>query len=667
MYYGSDTDGDYRMNRCNALVGCAVVLVIFAGAGAARGQEKGSDDASLAAARRFVEQSDRYLHHSKLERGMTGYGLATLVGTKAERFNAEIVSVMTNWGPGQDVILARLSGLGLEKIGIVQGMSGSPVFIRDTDGREKIIGAVAFTWSGQKEALCGIQPITQMLAVKGVLGSSKQTPANPPAQGGASDASTPIKAPKEYLAMVLNPSKLDFLRLHQQRRLKAAPKAATAELIPLSTPLMVSGGRAETLGLARELLGPMGIVPIRSGGVGAAGTTEQRDAKLAPGSPMAVTLVTGDQEWAAIGTVTDVIGDRIIAFGHRFQAEGDLALPIGPAYIHTVVATLSENFVLGSALKITGTLDRDEMVAVSGVIGDKPPMIPMVVNVNWALDGQKRTYNYKICRNLRVTPTLIAWMLFDSALAWRGLPDEHTIRHSVTTDFGELGRYRAENVSSDWGVFVAMSDLLRPVFALQYNPFGKEVFPERIEVDIVIEAGSTAAAIRDLKLVGNAYLPGETVRGVLTLKPTRKVRLELPVELQLPDDMPEGNYTLIVSDQMAAKLAEIIERPHEFDPQSLGELFEALQNVVQGDTKKLYLRVSLPEGGLALGRRELPNLPESKALILAEAGGVDTHVFGKSVQGEIATQYVIKGSAKATFTVTDKPTETIIRKQGSRH
>ncbi len=654
------------MKSCNVLLGCAVVLTFFAGAGSAAGQADSPGDPSLAAARLFVQQSDRYMHHSKLKRGMTGFGMSTLVGAKPKRFEVEIVSVMINWGAGQDLILARLSGLGLEKIGVVRGMSGSPVYIRDADGKDKMIGAVAYAWTGQKEPLCGIQPITQMLAVKGVLPSPKQPVANHATKVNPAETLSPTRASKEYLATVLNPAKLDFLRLHQQRRLKPMTIAGPAELLPLSTPLMVSGSRAQTLNWARELFGPMGIVPIRSGGVGASGTAEQLDAKLMPGSPIAVVMVTGDQEWAAIGTVTDVIGDRIIAFGHQYEAEGDLALPMGPAYIHTVVATLSENFVLGSALKINGTLDRDETVAVSGLIGKSPKMISMSVNVNWVMDNQKRTYNYKICRDLQVTPTLIAWMLFDSSLSWRQLPDEHTVTHSVTADFGELGQYRAKNISSDFGVYTAISDLIRPLYALQYNPFGKEIYPQSVAVDIVIEAGSLSAMIQDIKLVGETYLPGETVKGVLTLKPARNVRTKLPIEFQLPADMPQGSYTLLASDQMVAKQAEVKQRPHQFDPQTLPELFAALGNIVQGDTRKLYLRVALPEGGLALGQKELPDLPQSKSLILAEAARVDTHTFGKSIKSEIITKYVIRGSAKATFKVVEKPAETFIRIKGNQ-
>src|ERR1035437_9841156 len=133
-------------------------------------QAHDSSDDAMAAARKYVaEHSDRYLDHNKLARGMKGYGLTVMEGTKIEKFEVEIISVMTRWGPHQDVILARCTGLGLEKSGIIAGMSGSPIYIKDTDGKDKMIGALAFGWNWPKEPVTGIQPITQMFAMDGFL------------------------------------------------------------------------------------------------------------------------------------------------------------------------------------------------------------------------------------------------------------------------------------------------------------------------------------------------------------------------------------------------------------------------------------------------------------------------------------------------------------------
>src|SRR5438045_7418874 len=57
------------------------------------------------------------------------------------------------------MILCRLSGLNLDKTGVIAGMSGSPVYI---DG--KLLGAVAFAWPYGKEPIAGVTPFCQMHA-----------------------------------------------------------------------------------------------------------------------------------------------------------------------------------------------------------------------------------------------------------------------------------------------------------------------------------------------------------------------------------------------------------------------------------------------------------------------------------------------------------------------
>ena len=107
-------------------------------------------DPELEKARKFVESSDRYLHHSHLKRGMKGYGLTVFAGTKIERFEARIVSVVKNFNPGQDVILAMLDEEKLKNSQVIAGMSGSPVFMKDpADGKFKMIGAVAYGRRGE--------------------------------------------------------------------------------------------------------------------------------------------------------------------------------------------------------------------------------------------------------------------------------------------------------------------------------------------------------------------------------------------------------------------------------------------------------------------------------------------------------------------------------------
>src|SRR5262249_800065 len=96
---------------------------------------------------------ETYWQVDDVRAGMKGQGKTVMKGTKIETFDVEILGVMKNTSPGRDMVLARLSGLNLDKTGVIAGMSGSPVFIQG-----KLLGAVAYAWPYGKEPIAGITP-----------------------------------------------------------------------------------------------------------------------------------------------------------------------------------------------------------------------------------------------------------------------------------------------------------------------------------------------------------------------------------------------------------------------------------------------------------------------------------------------------------------------------
>ena len=99
------------------------------------------------------------LDPEQLTPGMKGYGLSVFQGTKPQRFDVEIIGVLKNTFPKQDMILIRMSGADLQKHKIIAGMSGSPIYIDD-----KLIGALAYGWSFENDPMAGVTPIRNMLA-----------------------------------------------------------------------------------------------------------------------------------------------------------------------------------------------------------------------------------------------------------------------------------------------------------------------------------------------------------------------------------------------------------------------------------------------------------------------------------------------------------------------
>src|SRR4051794_1608345 len=95
---------------------------------------------------------------SDVRAGMHGVGKTVFSGDKVEDFDVEILGILENTGPGQSLILGRLTGGPLEHTGVMQGMSGSPVYVGG-----KLIGAVALAFPYSRDPIAGIRPIEEML------------------------------------------------------------------------------------------------------------------------------------------------------------------------------------------------------------------------------------------------------------------------------------------------------------------------------------------------------------------------------------------------------------------------------------------------------------------------------------------------------------------------
>ena len=114
-----------------------------------------------------LEAQETILPVDEIKAGMTGKGRSVFLGDKIEEFDVEILGVMKNVRPKKDMIVVRVKGEAVDRAGVMQGMSGSPIYV---DG--KLIGALAYMFARfATEPIAGVTPIGEMLAI-----SNKATP-----------------------------------------------------------------------------------------------------------------------------------------------------------------------------------------------------------------------------------------------------------------------------------------------------------------------------------------------------------------------------------------------------------------------------------------------------------------------------------------------------------
>src|SRR5437899_12200375 len=67
-------------------------------------------------------QKTKFMSVDEVRAGMKGFGKTVFQGTKIEQFDVELLGVLKNFAPKQDMILARRSGVPLARTGVIAGM-----------------------------------------------------------------------------------------------------------------------------------------------------------------------------------------------------------------------------------------------------------------------------------------------------------------------------------------------------------------------------------------------------------------------------------------------------------------------------------------------------------------------------------------------------------------
>ncbi|HEV8604338.1 MAG TPA: hypothetical protein VGQ99_03170 [Tepidisphaeraceae bacterium] len=595
----------------------------------------------------------RHMRVSEIRPGMKGYGLSVFRGTKIERFDVEVISILRNFNPKLHVILVRLKGQNLEHTGGVAGMSGSPIFLKDEEGRERLAGAFAYGWPMGKDPVGGVQPIEYMLTLP--VNAMK---IEKPAGSNGKESAGPAARPRirwemgEYLPLRVEKRGRDAggegaenwtYPLFERGKLDLSPfSGAEMRLRPLATPLMVSGMPQKVFEQFEPVFRAHGMMPLQAGGAG--GATDEGPVKMEPGSAIAVPIMTGDMDMTAIGTVTEVLGDRVLGFGHAFFSEGEVSLPMGSGYIHSVIANIMNSFKLGSALKVQGTLHADQVVGVAGRIGEAPATIPMDIRCVYADGTLDQTYHFNASLHPKFTPMLAAMSAVIAVSANRELPQYHTVDYDLTMEFANGQKLAVQNRFVNTSPQEIFSTLGSPVQAAADNPFEKVPLKKMSGV-LRVSREAREAQILSVSVPKLKYEPGETVKAFVSYRPFREAEAVLPMEFALPRDLPDGAYDFAVLDWQNYLMEEQMGRPFRFTAESSDEVFAVLRDITGVRRDSLYLRLLRQPDGVAIGRTAMPRLPSSRRRVLMGAGLSNTTTFVSSSAKILSTDYVMTGQA----------------------
>ena len=131
--------------------------------------------------------------------------------------------------------------------------------------------------------------------------------------------------------------------------------------------------------------------------------------------------------------------------------------------------------------------------------------------------------------------------------------------------------------------------------------------------------GRRTAEIESVELASDTYEPGETVKATVFLRPYKGAGQRVAVSLKLPSDLPEGRYVATLGDDLLNARLALRENPTLSNPSTLEQVFETVRLQTSVRRTNLVLRVPVPQAGVALNGKLLPDLPASMVQILGNS------------------------------------------------
>ena len=594
--------------------------------------------AQPAPSQRLKWDSKKFMHVSELRPGMKGYALSVFKGTKISRFGIEILGVVSKFNEGKDYIAFRvLDGPPVTRhLEIAHGMSGSPIYI---GGR--LVGAISLGNQFAKDPIGYATPIEYMFDAwsPDLPAHPSRLSASPPAPVSAGMAGMP------------------------------PPNFSGSDL-----PLMASGFSASNISRLNQALSPFHFNIMAGGGAGASTDTNPlaKGATLVPGSAVGVSLVQGDMDLTATGTVTYRDGNRLLLFGHPFTSLGPIDAALTTAYVIDVFPSYQDSTKIGAPIKTVGRIFQDRPFSVGGVIGPMPEMVPMTISVNDESIKRRKDFHMRIINHPLLTGQLVSQMAGAAIAQIHGQPGDSVAQVSFDVNVEEIGHVKRTNtfydaLSIDQSAIEDLDSLMR---LLSSNPF-YPLAVKSIVMSVTIQNRHDTAEIDHLFVKQSRFVPGDTVDVGVVLKPykrplyTRMVSVKIPqgtadgpLSLNVRGGGSEGGVTSLLGGLLQIRSAEPLGAAA-----NIGQLVKAFSE--KPHNNELVAHLLLPTAAVTVKGEKLSGLPPTLAAVMQSARTTGLRTERDEVKVIQTVPYIVTGSQTLNIMVRRKDVSETVRPTAS--
>lgn len=547
--------------------------------------------------------------------GRTGVCVTEMDGGERVEIPLTVLGTIGSGAPRGEIVLVRLDDPRFAETGIIAGMSGSPVYL---DGR--LLGALAYGWSFSKEPIGGVTPFERMQEIE--VGGAR-----PASIGGRPEMPELLASAADHSLGALL---LDWLVPPGSGRLQPLPLAVTAGGLALP-----SDGSWLAEGWRR-----MGWVA--SPGSSATGAAAGTDAELVPGAMVASILVDGDATLAAGGTVTEIRGDRVWAFGHPFLGAGATLMPLARARVVAVLPSLMTSFKFFTAGRPIGAVVADRKDGIVGELGREAPMVPIRVKVG------EEIYDFRAVRHPVLLPLLAAYLSqAGQSVTGRTFGDQ-TVRGHVEVRYPGFEPVVVGATFSGAQATAEASGFVAAVVAyLENTPFER---PEVESIDVTFERVEELEAAVILEVVPDRRIvsPGDELNVRFRVQPYRGREEIFNLEVKIPEGLSDGRVDLVGADGAAWTAYNLQMRP--LAPANFGDEVR-LVNSLQPSTT-LVAVLERQDLGFAVAGGSM-SAPPSIVLQLRSALGpnLETVSYAVFAKTDLEVPMAVTGAQRIQLTV----------------
>ena len=594
----------------------------------------------------FSENESHFFPLDQIEPGMKGIGRTVFQGSEIEEFDVEILGILKNIGPGQDAILTRLSGGPLEKTGVLAGMSGSPVYVKG-----QMIGAVAFAFPFSKEPIAGVTPIEQMI--------SNFEQSEPPIQVKPIQIEVSSIAPHHTVSLKISKMTSDLnakltpifsVSESLLQRMEFPTFMRGQRLRYIDTPLILSGATSQAADWFSSFLKPYGMSILQSGGVISELTNSElvEGSDIGPGSSIAVQLIRGDLGFSASasGTVTYRQGNKIYAFGHPWFSLGPVELPFSKAQVISLLPNLSTSFKIAVSTDLVGSITQDRSQGLYGMVGMKPKLIPLIVNLNSSRNSSL-TFRYELVNDKLLTPFLTNFTILNTINSQERAFGDSTIQIAGKISLKGFPDIKIENLFSGEtnSQMLASLSMLDPLNYLLNSGFD-DINIQRISVDISSIDEKKITYLDRVWTERENVFPGETLNLSIFLRNTKGEEYIEKIPVLIPENVTAGHLFVTIADGRTLTAEESTHLNRSFIPRDLNQLIQAINNFRKND--RIYVRFQRSEPSVLLYGEEFSGLPPSFRSVLTSPRSSSNNLTllnsSNLFEYELpATSFVIKG------------------------